>query len=289
MKFYETYFSYDYSFPAVSLAYFLRYPNPYSRHVLSTDVIDRYIDPVTQRLHTVRLHLKRSKIPAPVLNLLPKSVLGTTNNNAGQSFVLEKSVVDAKEGWMETENKNLEWTGVLSVIERQTYTRHTAFDRPSLRYKSSSASGLDEAAVTDQRTDVKTVVTFQSHLGEKKFFGNKARKVGEEQGSSESADNEESSVPKRGLFSKWSTASIQRSLELIGAQRTKGHVSKSMDGMIVVLERLRQGGLIGVLEGMKRDREGTFGHGGPWKRVWQNGADGPKDENQQVDIHINDE
>lgn len=63
VKFYESTYTYDYTFPAVTLAYFLRYPNPYSTHVLSTDVISRHFDPATQQLHTLRLHLKRSKLP----------------------------------------------------------------------------------------------------------------------------------------------------------------------------------------------------------------------------------
>src|ERR1700761_4262401 len=121
MKFYEHSFNYDYTFPAVALAYFLRYPNPYSRHVLSSDVIDCYIDPETGRLHTVRLHLKKSKVPSAILKFLPRSIAGP--GGTSQSYVLEKSTIDVKEGWMETESKNMEWTGILNVIEKKTYRR----------------------------------------------------------------------------------------------------------------------------------------------------------------------
>ena len=42
--------------------------------------------------------------------------------------------------------------------------------------------------------------------------------------------------------------------------------------MNVVLERLRNGGVVGVLEGMSRDRmEVMGGQEGHWKRVWTNG------------------
>jgi 4-amino-4-deoxychorismate lyase len=41
--------------------------------------------------------------------------------------------------------------------------------------------------------------------------------------------------------------------------------------MNVVLERLRNGGIVGVLEGMRQDREALYGPEGPWKRVWLNG------------------
>ena len=47
---------------------------------------------------------------------------------------------------------------------------------------------------------------------------------------------------------------------------------QSKRGMHVVLERLRHGGIVGVLEGMRQDREAAFGpDGGPWKRVWLSG------------------
>lgn len=123
VKFYSNNYSYDYSFSAVSLAYFLRYPNPYSRHVASTDTIDRHYDPETQRLTTTRLHLKRSRLPPAVVKLLPKSALGAADDGSTQSFILEKTVVDVNEGWMQTDSRNLDWNNVLSVIERQTYRR----------------------------------------------------------------------------------------------------------------------------------------------------------------------
>ena len=39
VKFWTSDYTYDYGFSTVSLAYFLRYPNPYARHVASTDTI----------------------------------------------------------------------------------------------------------------------------------------------------------------------------------------------------------------------------------------------------------
>ncbi|KAJ9247312.1 hypothetical protein DTO207G8_8191 [Paecilomyces variotii] len=260
MKFFENVFSYDYSFPAVSLAYFLRYPNPYSRHVLTTDVIDRYVDPETQRLHTTRLHLKKSKIPSAMLKLLPKGIGGS--DNSGQSFILETSVVDPKEGWMKTESRNMEWTGILSVVEKQFYQRQPALDGCQ------DLAGLSIDQKKDERTTVKTTVTFLSRLGQGKLLGHKRKPELPPTG----ADSEsEEDVPKQGFFSSWSTAGLQRTIELIGVKRTRDAILKSKQGMNVVLERLRSGGIVGVMEGMRQDREATSGPEGPWKRVWLQG------------------
>jgi len=258
MKFFESVFSYDYAFPAVTLAYFLRYPNPYSRHVLTSDVIDRYIDPETHRLHTTRLHLKKSKIPSAILKLLPKGIV--RSDTSGQSYILETTVVDAREGWMETVARNLEWTGILSVIERQFYRRHSAVEIEQ------SLNGFPIDCKKDERTTVKTTVTFLSRLGQGRLLGNK--KADSSSGNGEQAAGLEEDAPKRGLFSSLSTAGIQRTIELIGMTKTRDAVLRSKQGMNIVLERLRKGGIVGVLEGMRQDREAAYGDDGTWKRAW---------------------
>jgi hypothetical protein len=235
MKFYESSSNYDYTFPAVTLAYFLRYPNPYSRHVVSSDVIDRYVDPETQRLHTVRLHLKKSKVPAGILKFLPRGLAGP--GGASQSYILEKSTIDIKEGWMETESRNMEWTGILSVVERQTYRRMRLSDLSS----STNASQRGQ-----ETTSCKTVVTFVSHLGQGRILGWKHKEA--------APANVEEEPPKQGFFAALSTAGIQRTVELIGVKRTKSSLINATEGMNVVLERLRHGGIVGVLEGMRKDR-----------------------------------
>ncbi|PYH29836.1 uncharacterized protein BO87DRAFT_410233 [Aspergillus neoniger CBS 115656] len=258
MKFFENVFTYDYSFPAVSLAYFLRYPNPYSRHVLTTDVIDRYVDPTTQRLHTTRLLLKKSKVPSGILKLLPKGIGGS--DNSGQSYILETTVVDAKEGWMQTESRNMEWTGILSVVEKQFYQRQPEGPLGTLE-------GLSLDDKKSEQTTVRTTVTFRSKFGQGKLLGRRKTEP-----SSDHTGDYEEEAPKRGLFTSLSTAGIQRTIELIGLNRTRDAVLKSKQGMNVVLERLRNGGIVGVLEGMRQDREAAFGpEGGPWKRVWLSG------------------
>jgi len=257
MKFYESSFNYDYSFPTVTLAYFLRYPNPYSRHVLSTDVIDRYVDPETRRLHTVRLHLKKSKVPAGILKFLPGGLAGP--GGSSQSYILEKSTIDIEEGWMETESRNMEWTGILSVIERQSYRR-----QPLSEPQRSDRSSLSDDSAAREWTSCKTTVTFVSKLGQGMIRGRRRHDH------TDSSDEDEP-APKRGFLAAWSTAGIQRTIELVGVKRTKSALVNGKEGMNVVLERLRSGGIVAVLEGMRRDRMEALGGESRWKQVWLNG------------------
>ncbi|EOA87865.1 hypothetical protein ACJQWK_08640 [Exserohilum turcicum] len=260
VKFYSSNETYSYPFSAVSLAYFLRYPNPYSTHVLSTDTIARTYDPETQRLTTIRLHLKRSKLPSAVLKLVPRSLLGASAGGDTQSYILEKSVVDIKEGWMDTESRNLEWTGVLSVIERQRFQRPLSL----LPDDAKARKGVDGAArhhsfinfnskgtgvkVEDigETTEVKSSVTLHSHIGETWKKKREAAREG-------AADEDQ--PQKMGLLRSWGTATLQRNIEKIGLTRAQRSQPNAREGMKVVLERMREGGLVGVLEGMRRDRE----------------------------------
>ncbi|KAH0612706.1 uncharacterized protein H6S33_009086 [Morchella sextelata] len=216
VKFYENAFSYDYQWPAVTLAYFLRYPNPYSTHVISTDTLASELDPVTGNLHLTRLHLKRGKLPASVARFLPK---------IKESYILEHSVVDVKNQRLETETRNLDWEGVLSVVESQVYT-------PSA-----------EQATREGKTDVQTIVRFESRLGSGKVV----------------KDVEE----KRGFFSNWTTGSVQRSIELVGVRRMREGLGRSREGMKVVLEQLRERGMVGVL---REQRKGGWER---WKKAWR--------------------
>jgi 4-amino-4-deoxychorismate lyase len=242
VKFFDSSFTYDYSFPAVTLAYFLRYPNPYSIHVLSTDVIERSIDS-NGRLKTLRIHRKSSRLPPAVLKLLPKSVLGNVSGGRSESYILETSTIDVKEGWMLTESKNLDWTGILSVVEKQEYQRRVPDDEG------------DDFSVAAGTTGVFTTVMFRSRLGDR-LRARANRKDGVKEEVEE----------KKGFLASWSTSGIQRSIEAIASRRTENQLGKSKEGMKVVLERLRSGGLVGVLEGMRRDREMAFGGENVWTR-----------------------
>lgn len=255
VKFYSSEYSYDYGFSAVSLAYFLRYPNPYSRHVAFTDTIDRHYDPETQRLTTVRLHLKRSRMPSAVLKLLPKSYLsGASDDGSTQSFILETSIVDVKEGWMQAESRNLDWNNVLSVIERQAFRRPAAPTNTDSKALANGHSAINE----ERRTDVSVSVVLKSRIGEqlrkrRQRWGQQATATSVV-GAGEGTSVEDEPV-KQGWFNSWTSGAMRSAIETISLQRTEKSQPKAQKGMSVVLSRLQDGGLQAVLEGMRKDRE----------------------------------
>ena len=126
-------------------------------------------------------------------------------------------------------------------------------------------------------------MTFQSRLGQGRILGGRsAKSIGD-------AEGEEEGGVKKGFFASWSTASMQRSIEGIGVRRTGDVVAKSTEGMKLVLDRLRNGGLGRVLEGMKRDRDAASSPAGPWKQAWRSGGENVADQHTPVDRILDDE
>lgn len=159
-------------------------------------------------------------MPGAVYKLLPTSVTGGGSGDK-QTFILETSVVDIREGWMKTESRNLNFTGVLSVVEKQDFS-------------------VPESGASNNETDVTTSVIFRSRLGEK-------------------IRGKLDQVQQDGWFSNvvgnWGTKGIQRSIESIASTKTQDQLGKSRDGMRLVLERLRNNGVMGVLETIRREHQ----------------------------------
>jgi len=220
--------SYSHPFPTVTLAYFLRYSspelNPFASHVISTDTIASHVDPETQRLHTTRIHLKKSRMPTAVYRLLPTGMLGGSSGGEKASYILETSVVDIREGWMRTESRNLNFTGILSVVEKQHFRLPSEAER----------------LAANNETDVTTSVVFQSPLGEK-FRGKFSHGQGD--------------VARPGFLETWGARGIQRSIERLASTKSQDQIGRSRDGMRLVLERIRNHGVIGVLESLRSERQ----------------------------------
>ncbi|CCX06859.1 PRELI-like family-domain-containing protein [Pyronema domesticum] len=236
VKFFESTFSYDYQWPAVTLAYFLRYPNPYSTHVVSTDTLDMHIDPISGNLHITRLHLKRGKLPKTVARFIPK---------IKESYILEKSVVDTRHQTLSTETRNLDWNGVLSVVENQVYTPD-----PSAKSTSAATHWAPGSVFTSPAaTLVKTVVKFESKLG---------------------AARRERTEERRGWLGNWTAGmgGVRGTIELVGKSSMKDGIQRSREGMKIVLEQLRERGLVRIV---KEQRQGGWER---WKKVWRGEGQG---------------
>ncbi|OBZ79142.1 Protein UPS1, mitochondrial [Grifola frondosa] len=108
MRFYSQSFLYDDPWSIVSLAYLLRYPNPFSSHILSCDVISREVTS-SGSLLTTRLILKTGSLP----RWAPKGII-----SRAESWVIEESEVDPYGKVMRCTTKNLEHVRVMRVEER---------------------------------------------------------------------------------------------------------------------------------------------------------------------------
>ena len=99
--------------PIVSLAFFLRYPNPYASHVISCDVISREFTPAGSLL-TTRLILKTATLP----RWAPKGIISRS-----ESWILEESEVDPQGKVVRCLTRNLEHVKTMQVHETQTFSQ----------------------------------------------------------------------------------------------------------------------------------------------------------------------
>jgi len=104
------------------------------------------------------------------------------------------------------------------------------------------------SSVNSETTDVKTVVRFESKLGA-------SRRKEAEDGA------------KRSFFATWGPGSVQRSIEMVGRSRMREGLTRSREGMKIVLEQLRDRGFVGVV---KEQRQGSWER---WKKVWRGDVD----------------
>lgn len=242
--------TYSHPFPTVTLAFFLRYYspqlNPFSSHVLSTDTLSSHVDTETGRLYTTRIHVKKSRMPSAVIKLLPTSVTGGAGEKS--AYILETSVVDINEGWMKSESRNLTFTSLLKVVEQHNYSV-TPQDNKNIQDTTITASptyATPRAFPTN--TFVTTSFSYSSSLGSRK----------PDKAALAPADSEYETRPGRigGWISGWGANRIQRTIESMASTKTDESQNKAREGMSMVLERLRNNGVVSVLRELRR-REGN--------------------------------
>ncbi|KAJ3548559.1 hypothetical protein NMY22_g1221 [Coprinellus aureogranulatus] len=119
MKFFSQSFLYDDNWSIVSLAYFLRYPNPYASHVISCDVISREQTSSGTLLDQPGLILKRGNLP----RWFPKQFV-----SRAESWLIEESEVDPFGKVVKCRTRNLDNVKVMRV-EEQVEFRQTEENR----------------------------------------------------------------------------------------------------------------------------------------------------------------
>lgn len=102
---------FQYNWEQVVTGFWLRYPNPFSAHVLSEDVIQRYVTE-DGLLVTKKLLTKTSRVP----KWGERFVQGPAN-----VFVLEESIVDPQTQTLVTYTRNLGFTKIMTVDEKCWY------------------------------------------------------------------------------------------------------------------------------------------------------------------------
>lgn len=97
----------------VCIAFWQRYPNPYSNHVLTEDIIFREVTP-SNCLISRRLLTKTSRAPRWMERYLPKKM-------SSLAYIIEDSIVDPQKRTMTTLTWNITHARLMSVEERCEY------------------------------------------------------------------------------------------------------------------------------------------------------------------------
>lgn len=113
MKQYEGTSTFNYTWQQIATAFWKRYPNKHSKHVLSEDIIDQRITHSGQ-LFTKRLFVKTNSCPKWVERLMKTKTV----------HIIEESFVDPIKQTLTTITRNLGMTNLMSVEETCVYKPH---------------------------------------------------------------------------------------------------------------------------------------------------------------------
>lgn len=132
----------------MSLAFFLRYPNPYAAHVLSCDVVSR-TQTESGSLLTTRLILKRGALP----RWFPKGIV-----SRAESWVIEESEVDPFGKIVQCRTRNLDHVKVMQVEESVLFKQ--AEDGYAFQTLALTTSSLIFRSKTLQTTEARIISGF---------------------------------------------------------------------------------------------------------------------------------
>ncbi|KAI9098132.1 PRELI-like family-domain-containing protein [Phlyctochytrium arcticum] len=109
MTFMENQYLFSHPFATLTSANYRKYPNEYSHHVISVDVLDRSLDPSSGILRTERILTLKQSAPALLRRLLPIPDV---------TYFREVSFLDPKKQTFEAVSNNLSMRTIVDVEER---------------------------------------------------------------------------------------------------------------------------------------------------------------------------
>jgi len=110
MKFYEMGLVLKHPWEQVVQSFWQRYPNPYSKHVLTEDTVERKLE--AGKLRSVRFLTKAGGgVPRWAEHFVPTKMV----------HIVEESVVDPKEQTLTTYTRNLGYSNVICITEKVKY------------------------------------------------------------------------------------------------------------------------------------------------------------------------
>jgi len=101
---------FKFSWDQIARAFWQRYPNPYSTHVLSEDVVERYVDD-DGNLYTKRLLRKESRPPK----------WGERFISATQVYIIEESIIDPANQIISAYTRNIGLQRYMTIDEKVVY------------------------------------------------------------------------------------------------------------------------------------------------------------------------
>lgn len=122
MKFETVVDSLNFAWDQVVVAFWARYPNPYTTHVLTEDVLRRELRS-DGSLYTCRLLMKTNSIPKWGQALMP----------ARRVPIIEESIVDADKKTLTTYCRNITYKSLMETTEKVVYTVDDDDGKPMTR------------------------------------------------------------------------------------------------------------------------------------------------------------
>ncbi|XP_059622592.1 protein preli-like [Phlebotomus argentipes] len=109
VKYYEERTTFNFNWEQVAQAFWQKYPNPHSNHVLTEDTVQREIR--DGKLYSKRLLSKTNRVPK----------WGERFYNAKSVKIVEESVCDPSTRTLVTYTRNIAFTKIMSVTEKVVY------------------------------------------------------------------------------------------------------------------------------------------------------------------------